>query len=281
MKHIHWALAALLLSGCSVYSYADADQYSVYTEPLSLDVPASGLKKVTVDWILGEVEIKQGDKIGIVEEKIGENYLPLYYRQKENELAIKVWKSGTTYQGGKPYAKKLILTLPKEIEKMEIDVVSAKYTIDLGTVNCLDIDSVSGDGKVKAESVNELEMDTVSGEISFEAKQLNKGDFDSVSGRVTATCEKAKDLSFSSVSGNVDLTVKDSSDLGRIKMRTTSGDGKFAFDGVRGINLDFDTVSGDKDLAFVDGSDASKAKFDVEFSSTSGDLAITKIQAFN
>ena len=232
----------LPLVSCSIsisdYWYDDADQYNEYTAPLGIHVDDASILTLDVDWIAGDILIKEGEDTDLLieEENAGKGeYLPLYYRGLGTEVEIRYAKSGSRVSNSK---KKLEITIPSSVEKIEMDVVSSNVVIEAG-------------------SLNEISLDTVSGEAKFSVSSL-------------------RDFSWDSTSGNLELEVADSTLLNEIELDTVSGNADLTFDGKRGYNLKFDTISGSLTKEFEQDVDASLGKFSIDCDSVSGNLSIHK-----
>ncbi|MCR5348123.1 MAG: DUF4097 domain-containing protein [Bacilli bacterium] len=242
------AALAWLASGCAGvivvhvgdYTYDHADQYKEYTNPL-VWVTQGNITSMHIGWLSGQINVKVGENFFIEEYNAKGNYLPLYYWVQDTSISIQYCASGT--KGGKleNSEKTLDVTIPSTFGKLDIDAVSASYSIKAENLGELNVDSVSGDGEVNVQTIEKARMDSVSGSFSLTC-------FDS---------SKIMNIRTDSVSGNTDLT----------------------FDGKRGYDLDYDTVSGKKTWDFVDGSDPTLSRFSIDVNSVSGNLAIHKLAA--
>ena len=271
-------LAAITLSGCNAvyYTYEDADKYTKYTEPVDIVIYDENLRTLDLDWISGQIYIQRGNMIRIEEEPIRGNYHPLYYYLDGLKLNVKYCASMTKTLNFN-YSKKLVVTIPNDLELINIKTISADYHIDLNKVDNIKVKTTSGDGEVNVSTIGSFEKDTTSGDIAIDANKMDNFTFTSTSGDVSLRTNTIKDIHFKSTSGNFYSVINSSLELNQIWIKTTSGNSTLNLDGVRGYNLDFTSGSGDKDLEFRDGSDPTLSKFDIVFKSTSGDLKINKI----
>ena len=272
-------LATISLSGCKAiyYTYEDADKYTKYTEPVEIVICDENLKTLDLDWVSGQIYIQRGNEIKIEEENTRGNYLPLYYYLDGLKLNVKYCQSNIKALNYSHTSKKLELTIPNDLELINIKTVSADYHIDLNGVDNIKVKTTSGDGEVKVSTIGGFEADTTSGDIAIDANKMDNFTFTTTSGDVSLRTNTIKDIHFKSTSGNFYTVINSSLELNQISIKTTSGNTTLNLDGVRGYNLDFTSTSGDKDLEFRDGSDPSLSKFDIVFKSTSGDLKINKI----
>lgn len=246
-KFFLFLFSAFFLFGCTyhnvlgTYSYENADKYVKYEEPLGIDIfDGKTFNSLVINWIAGEVEIKDGETFSIKEEQIKGDYHPLFWSDYSQDFIIQYVENNTPNADINNHSKKLIITTPKELFKnLKLDFVSAKFTVEKEHVDLLDIDTVSGDGNV--------------------------------------TLQTAQNIKIDSVSSNIDLTIKSSLDLASIEIDQVSGDSTLNLDDSRGYNLDFDTVSGNVKQEFYKGSNESLTNFDIEVDTVSGNLNIKKI----
>ena len=217
------------------YHYPNADAYSKYEDKVYID---SDIKNLDIDWIAGEITIQCGYSFTISEENTGRNYLPLYYYQNDHSgVEIKYCKSNTTNSDLNDTSKKLVVTVPSELEKINLKTISANYTIEIEHANEINIDSISGNGVLK---INTLDSATIK-----------------------------------SISGKIDCTIEDSTYLNKIDINTLSGRTDLYFDGLKGYSLTFESISGEVNKEFDE--DISADKFAINFKSISSNLNIHKL----
>ena len=192
-------LALPFLSGCGTrVHYADSEKYTEFTGKVTINNNESIIKELQIDWISGEVDVQAGNEFTLSEESLKGSYKPLYYRIDNNTLDIKYCQSDIRLPSN--MSKKLVVTVPYALNKLDLDVTSGKYVVELGALEEFDIDMTSGRGELKIGSMKKGEFDLTSGSISLE--------------------------------------VLDSRLLESIDIDLTSGSFDFKYDGVKGYNLD-------------------------------------------
>ena len=124
-------LAALLLGGCKVGSlvrYRNADKY----ETGNFKYKASDVSKVEINWISGDIEVRQGRGSTLSAEESGgslKESQKLRWRLDGDRLVLQYCKSG--YRGRIPSkAKRLTIEVPEGGEQSALDAPRAG-TIDM------------------------------------------------------------------------------------------------------------------------------------------------------
>ena len=230
------------LVGCTIsadYSYQDADKYTEYSESFEVENKISTLN---VNWIGGSVKVLQGEKFIIEEEKTDN---PLYYWNQFDDsesggvFTIQCLKSGTDTNKIDFSKKNLTITVPYELDYLNLDIVSGNYEIDLDSVKELDINVVSGNGQIELGSNKRTTIDTVSGTVTMEIRN-------------TSIEEK---IVINSVSGNI----------------------TFLLDPQRGFDVNFDSISGTLRNNFGTPENPSLSKYLIEADTVSSNVAINKL----
>lgn len=245
-------LCTLLLSGCglrslpfpglSAFHYEHPEKYTVGGASFT-----DRVERVEVNWLSGSVTVSahKGNEFRFSEKanRSLTDDLSMHYWLDGSTLRIQFCRSGEWNLNG--LEKELTLQLPERLlERLEVDTVSARISLENLTVEALELDTVSGglrlrdcrvtdrvrtdttSGSVKAEltgALREWKADSVSGSVELTVPEVQMFDVNTTSGSVKLTAEKApKDLDVESVSGSVTLHLPSDADF----------------------TLDFDTVSG-------------------------------------
>lgn len=284
LKKLLLLISTLGLIGCSNvtvtslnYIYTNAENYVAYESPTTIDIQESGLNELDIDWISGEVVVKYGEEVKIEETSSNGTYYPLYYYQQGSSLLIRYCASGTFFFRYNDTAKKLEVTIPHDISTLKVATVSANYKVYLSNVNNVNLETVSGNGEVSLESTNSIKIATVSGQVEGNINEVGLFDAATVSGSVSMISNKTRKIDFDTVSANLNYTIKDTSTLEMIEVDSVSGTVNLTMSSLRGYNLlEFKTNTGERHSDFKDGDDDSLPKFDIKFSSVSGNLNIKK-----
>ena len=271
------SLIPLLLCGCggkgqgNPYSYSDAASYSEYKEPLTFTESITGFD---IDYPVGEVIVKTGETFRVEETLISGDYLPLYHFLDGSNLRVRFCKDGTVYNR---LSKRLTVTIPGDLDTLQIATISAKYNVDAKGIKILQCNSTSGSGHVKLTSLQNGSFRSISGSIAGTIGKAGSLAFDTTSGASSIACDSLERFRHDAISGSSELTVADSSALEKVEIDVTSGGATLHLDGKKGIDLHFKSSTGRKSLEFTEGSDPSLGKFDLTFSSISGSLYVKKI----
>lgn len=258
------------------YTYLNSENYIEYSEFVERYGSETTFKTINVDWIAGDINIREGNSFDIAEYCEKEDYPPMYALLDGDELTVKYCKSGTQYMDLNNFSKTLEITV-LTVENVKVNVISSDYSIELSDINGVEVDAVSGDGNVTLNNVKTAKFDLVSGSIDLLASECEKVKMNTVSGCITVSLSSVKEVDFDTTSGVVDLTVESSLALSKIDFDSISGDFTAKLDGLKGFDLSFDTISGKKSLAFTDGSDHSIDNFKMDFDSISGNLTVIKL----
>ena len=156
-------LTGASLSGCimnfrgSGYNYNGADKYRVFDGTVQDD-----FTKLDIGWISGDVTVVRGDSFGITE-IIDGNDAPEYrmhYRFDGKTLKIRYAASGTKLISG--MKKSLKIVVPYNLDKINIDSVSAQVAVEGITADDVDIRTVSGAAVLSDVNAHSIDIDTVS-----------------------------------------------------------------------------------------------------------------------
>ena len=205
--------AVCILTGCfnglfnfkisSYGTYKDANKYSIG----SFSYNASGLDKVCIDYVSGDVTLVQSANRTL---SVTENDSRLSDDQKVHwyldgkTLYIRFCKSG--YSGKFPNnSKKISIEIPFDIE-LEVGITSGDVTFatDVEARN-VSLGATSGDFKVRTVRTGEFQMGSTSGSVSMDALYATKVSFGSTSGNTSVDLIHAEAIKFGATSGNTVL----------------------------------------------------------------------------
>ena len=212
---------------CSVFttiSYLDSNKYTQYEQVYNDNTNITALD---LNWINGSVEIVQGDAIRIEEQQISDNYFPLYYYNTGSKLFVQFAKSGTVLHPEANYDKKVVVTIPSSVSKIDLNCLNNGYRVSTNIENLeISISNVDGRGTVESEAkLKTLEINTVSGAVD-----VNVPD-----------CEN---FGLNSVSGDLTLKIKNAGANGHYGIETVSSNADVYLDGaVGGYKVNFEGIS--------------------------------------
>lgn len=196
------------------------------------------IDSVEIEWISGDITIQEGTKVSFSEHSTSQldEDEQMGYRIEGKTLIIKAYTRSQWWGFSTPN-KDLALTLPPELMKLDIEVVSADVNMSGNfTINQLSLEGVSGSWRMGDMICENVDMETVSGKIALTFSEMPHSiNFDSVSGDIQLYVPKDAGfrINLDSVSGDV------ISDMPMVKEKKdyVIGDGSTRVDG--------DTVSGD------------------------------------
>lgn len=212
-KRITASICASLLSlvGCTSNKvnevnnivYDNAEEYSIG----SFKYDSMNISKVVIDWISGEVNVKQmSDNIL----NVTENSEPLkeeqkvHYLVKDNTLFIRYCKSGYMGVINRQY-KKLYVELPKDID-LDCSITSANLTAEDLFLNSLTLSSISGMSKFNNVTTNHLKYNATSGGLNGNSIiSMNEAKFESISGNINFSKMKSESFYSNTTSGNLSI----------------------------------------------------------------------------
>lgn len=226
------------LNGCNIvpntYNYNDADKYTAYSAATTI---TNTVTELEINYVAGSVTLESGDAFKI--EETATDY-PCYYwnNQTSGKFTVQFVQNGLNLDGKSFDNKHLTITVPVDLTKLSLNLISARYTVSMYSL-----------------AVDELNINTVSG-----------------SG--TAIIASNKKMQVNTISGNATLSVADTLIEETINFSSVSGEVKITLDKRRGFNLDFKSVSGTCNNNFGEATDPSLAKYSINMESVSGDLTI-------
>ena len=306
------AILVVLLTGNNIFSrlgwnngwidrFTDRTSYSsggvnadtgeiVVSDKASVD--ATNIKRIKIDWVAGSVNLRVGTSNEIVFSE--SSYRNLTDRQKmrytisdsgvleihfcEDLENIFNWFSVDANMPAKTLTMEVPASLMAQLDKLEIESVSAN--IDLSGVygTKVDLSTVSGEIRCADIATQDVELSTTSGGIVCENTTADTLEVDNVSGSIRAEGEY-KQVKADTVSGEIQLALAIAPDS--IKANSVSGNIKLALPEGASFSANLDTVSGSLSCAFPGtlGSDlvvVGDGKAEYRFSTVSGNLAIEK-----
>ena len=214
--------------------FYDADGYEEYSVFSAKASSLTGITKVHVDWISGNVEITEGDAFAVSDTSEGD-FFPSYYKVEDGELFVRFAENGTPNSALK--SKRLSLTVTSDVTDIKLETVSAEQSVSVT-------------------SLFDLSSDTVSGTGNFVVQKLTKGNFKSVSANFTLSTSSFSlaELKFYTVSGNATLNT-DTFKKADVSFNSVSGKLNNELEGNAITNekydLKCDTVSGNLDVLFI------------------------------
>lgn len=301
IRIVIWTLVALILVGVLLVGIGGYSFFNMRSWDASYSdgdyklgggsVDASGISRVEVDWVAGDITITPTDGSEITFEEssryeIRERDL-MYYDVSNGKLTIRYRRNERDWHFfgfNRSLQKSLNVKLPRSmfdrLDVLEVMNVSALVGIDSVEARNIEIDSVSGGIRLTGITCDDLEISSVSGEITGERITARKVNSESISGRRTLS-GSMDELNIDGISGGTDIT----SDVcpSRVSVDTVSGgltltipenDGFTAkYDKVSGdVNSDFAVTQSKNSMTYKDGG----AKFD--FTTVSGSIDVRKGQ---
>ena len=241
--------------------------------------PTASVTRLDIGWIAGDVEISayDGDEIRVAESASGalaENE-KLRWKLEDGVLHLRYCAVGTCNM----QAKSLTVLVPAALclERLEVGVTSAQLTMDSLVVDgAILYDGVSGAVEIRNYECERLHIGTVSGEAVLSGRP-QRLEYSSVSGGVRAEgLPEGCTVETDTVSGSVELRFAGCP--GEMGGDSTSGSFTLFLPEDAGFRLDFDSVSGDLDCDFpsLKGVYGGEDRFEMDISTTSGDLNIRK-----
>ena len=241
--------------------------------------PAAAVSRLDIGWVAGSVEISSydGDKIQVTESasRALEENEKLRWKLEDGVLHLRYCAVGTCNM----QAKSLTVLVPAALclERLEVGVTSAQLTMDSLVVDgAILYDGVSGAVEIRNYECERLHIGTVSGEAVLSGRP-QRLEYSSVSGGVRAEgLPEGCTVETDTVSGSVELRFAGCP--GEIEGDSTSGSFTLFLPEDAGFRLDFDSVSGNLDCDFpsLKGVYGGEDRFEMDISTTSGDLNIRK-----
>ena len=274
--------ASALFTACSLpssvtdYLFPDEKDYTEYAGE-KIEIENDEVLSLDLDWVAGEIEIREGEKITVTEENLKGTYYPLYYTVKDGALCVKFCKSGTLGRVIDGCSKKVIVTLPEGMKEIRVNSVSATIGINYEKdIEKVTVNTVSGDFGAGLETVGSITADAVSANMDIFAISAEKVVTNSVSGD-TEINGSPKEIEAHSVSGG--FTVYAGGPYtNSVRIDTISGDAKITIDGRRCYSLDYNTVSGKLKNEVGEVKDQTREELVIKVDSVSGNLNIVNNQ---
>ena len=173
--------------------------------------------------------------------------------------------------------------LAKNLNKIDIEIVSGKTKVS--NINSLitHIDTVSGVVNLNNNEFSQLKINTVSGKVVVKDSTIEEIKAGSISGVIDVNGDITKNFELSSVSADLIVLTNTMPSLGG-DFESVSGDVKAYIPENDGFTLNFETGSGDVENEFTnsklkkDGENVYKnGNIEFDFETVSGDISISKI----
>lgn len=225
-------------------------------------IPAAEIKDIKIDWVAGSVEIRvgEGDEITFYEtarKELTDAQKMRYTISASGQLRINYcadldtifnWFDNANYNMP---SKALVMTIPASmlgsLDKLDVDVVSAKVIVDGVYGTKTDLSTVSGEINAKNLVCRELDLESTSGRIVTENCVADEVDANAVSGSIRLS-GTFNDVDAENVSG--DTTIICANVPNKIKADGVSGNVTLKLPENAGFTAKLDTVSGGLSCAF-------------------------------
>ncbi len=274
--------ASALLTACKLnvsvgdYLFDNDEEYTEFTGE-TVEVDTDAVTALDLDWVAGEIEIKEGEKLSVSEENVKGTYYPLYYTVKDGTLFVKFCKSGTVGSIIGNCSKKITVTLPEGVKEIKVNTVSATISLDYRkNVEAVTVNTVSGNCSIAIDGADSVKADAVSAKVDISANSAGTVVCNSVSGNAEIL-GNIKEVSINSVSGDSHIYAGNM-DLKSVRVDTISGNTEIELDGTRDYSIDFDTVSGKLTNEVGEIKNGNGDKIEIKTDSVSGNLKIAKSQ---
>ncbi|MBQ6263241.1 MAG: DUF4097 family beta strand repeat protein [Clostridia bacterium] len=258
------------------YFFDNDEEYTEFTGQ-TVELDEKNVTSLDLDWVAGEIEIREGEKLTVAEENLKGTYCPLYFAVKDGALCVKFCKSGTLGSVIGNCSKKVTVTLPEGMKEIKVNSVSAKIGTDYQKkLESVTVNTVSGDCAVAFDALESIKTDAVSANVDISVNGASSVVCNSVSGNAQIL-GSAGEVSAHSVSGDFKIIVNNK-ELRSVKIDTISGDAEIELDGSRDCSLEYNTVSGKLTNEVGEVKNASGDKIGIKVDSVSGNLNIVKNQ---
>lgn len=218
-------------------TYKNSEKYLVG------NLEVDGINEIIIDWIYGSVNIEKNNdhNISVIEEtsETKEEY-KMHYFIDNGRLDIK-------FMGAKcqmpvhNIQKNLLIKIPSDLQKLDINVVSANVKLNSVATQELEINTLSGEIEVKNLKSEIVSIDGMSGKILIDDAIATKLDIENTSGQILIKNVEANVIDITNVSGKNSL---DNCSINtRLEIKSSSG-GIEATLNKSPLTIDFDTVSG-------------------------------------
>lgn len=208
------------------FSDTDSDASGVTGSTFQAEASPS-VRKVSVDWLSGTIEIRPDDvnTITVTETAPSDSRYAMYCRQDGSTLKIDCWKESLSLSAGKGHLEKdLLIRIPRNypLDCLEISAASSDVIVTDLQISEAELDTASGVSRFVNCSVDELDLDTASGDLSFQGT-LRSLDCDSASAKITAILENVPDsFDIDTASGDLELTLPENAGF-TVKLDSLSG----------------------------------------------------------
>lgn len=272
---------------------AEKSAESMHTFAGNGSVPAADVREMEIEWVAGEVRVAPGSgaEVTFTEtcgRQLNDNQT-MRYSLQNGKLIIsycaktqQVWDWLDLDRLDMP-EKDLTVTVPEammaQLQKLEINGVSAGITVSGLTAQKMDVETVSGGAVFSELHAQELDVETVSGEIRVEKSEVDSMEFDGTSGSL-AFSGAAQKMDASTVSGDITLAFSNAQPT-KVETSVTSGDVTVTLPQDSSFRVRLETVSGELECEFPS---VMQDKYSVvgdgtgeyRFESVSGDVRIRK-----
>lgn len=275
------AFLGLFLCSCNIgfgkiqINYQKSEQYQVASE-VAFD--NSMLNKIEINWISGNVSIVslESPSLQIIENSQYDlkETEKMHYLVDMNKIIIYPTAEGTF--SSKILNKSLTISIPSNwtmqevsidvvssnvefnntsnIDRIDVNNVSGRISLDNGKINNLEIDCVSGNVSIENTSINTCNLNVVSSECVFRTSTISSIQNETVSGDIELNGVNFDSCDFDTISGNIKLyliedigySIYFSSVSGKVsdKLKCHYEGDKYILGNAQKI-INIDTVSGD------------------------------------
>ncbi|MBR2768351.1 MAG: DUF4097 family beta strand repeat protein [Solobacterium sp.] len=160
-------------------------------------------------------------------------------------LYIEERSSGKLFQSGID----LWLELPKQMNAMDVHVISGDLLAEELSLDSFRFQSVSGDLDLKHGSIGDLAMKTTSGDLTLHLNQARRLYAETISGDVTLRFRHGGEIAVSSLSGDIDAII--TAGFESIRIKTRSGDVSVKPGSAHPVKTDLATISGSLENSVV------------------------------
>ena len=183
----------------------------VITPGDTVQLPASSVSELTIDWVSGSITLQpeDTDTISFYESGNSDSRYAMKWKHSGEKLVISFCQESSGLQLNKVLKKDLTVCFPKDwaCDTLEVDTASTGLSVSDLSARNVSIDSASGICEFQNCSVNNLEVDTASGDIHFTGS-LNTLNVNAASASFFGVLNQVpKQIEIDSMSGDLDLTL--------------------------------------------------------------------------
>jgi len=259
-----------------------------YTITSNASIPAEGIRCIKVNWLSGHVDIARydGDEIIFNESANRELHQDemMRYKVSGNELKIAFSEDDKKLMKGlfNNLQKTLTLCIPKDLQVLDVDTISAGIAVDTVTTEILKLKTISGSVSALNLTVSEeIKTNTVSGSIYIDnITTFREIDCNSVSGSIKLNGIKAfHNVKCNTVSGSINVQCMECPQ--NSKCNTVSGRIEISLPENNGFHATYTSVSGKMNCAFPciienKGYIYKEGGSELKFSTVSGGISINR-----